>query len=180
MKSKILKGTTTFLFVTAIMTATTFNFANESNMNILPSSNNKIQTQTINEKYFGSYLISSNSINHFAKDYLINNLNVQSTNTDYSLELNLLINALNKSEILREDLLGELRYTIDENKLVIKDIAGGESFNLDYEIKDNILYAKVYDYTQELAIGKFEDNGRFLIVKSPNNDNTVFLEHNNA
>lgn len=178
MKTKIIKSTTTFILVTAVMAATTFNFANEKNDNIL-SKTNYYNNFNTNEKYFGSYSISPNSINNFAKHYLKNNLSISLSSKDYSNELNLIINALNKSEILREDLLGELKYTINANKLIIEDIAGGESFVLDYKIKDNVLYAKVYDFSQELAIGKFVDNGKYLIVNSPSS-NTIFLEHDNA
>ncbi len=179
MTTRIIKSLTAFIIVTSVMAATTLNLAiaNDNPINTTNDSTVKITQNNKNVKYLGSYSITSNSINHFAQEYLVKNLNITASDKDYNAELDLLTNSLKKSEILRENLLGELIYTLNDKKLIIQDIAGGESFVMDYEIKNNILFAKVYNFSEELAIGQFVDNGKFLIINSPDKQNSIFLEH---
>lgn len=182
MKSKIFKGFVTFIFTTSIMAATTLNFA--SNQQQVSSNNEGINinlsSADINTKYYGSYSITNNTVKKYVKD-LMENRNIAVTNSSFNQEYNLLVNSLNKNKILRENLLGELIYTLNDNKLIIQDITGGESFVMDYEIKNNILYGKVYNFSEEMALGQFIDNGKFLIINTPSNkEESIFLEHFNG
>jgi hypothetical protein len=179
MKSKIIKGFITFIFTTSIMAATTLNFAN----NQIPSQNNTranpliISNVDVNNKFYGSYSISNNTIERYVKD-LLKKREIEIGNSNYKQEFELIVKSINKDKILKETLLGELNYTINDNKLIIQDVSFGESFVMDYTIKDNILYGKVYNFSEEMALGHFIDNGKFLIINTPaNKEDSIFLEH---
>jgi len=179
MKVKIIRSITTFIITTGIMAATTLNFAT-SNDNTSKINNQKdYNINSINEtKYLGSYSVTNKSVSKFVNQYLFDR-NITNKNINYVDEYNLLVNSLSKNPILREDLLGELTYTIQKDKLIIKDTSGGESFVMNYEIKNNILYAKVYNFSEEMALGHFIDNGKYLIINNPSNKKTsIYLEHN--
>ncbi len=176
MKTKIIRSLTTFVITTSIMAATTINFATAQTSQ---KENNLLNLSTLNQnsKYYGSYIVGDETINKYITD-LLNSNNIKNNNDDFKEEFNLIKSSIQKNDLLQENLFGELIYTINDKKLIIQDISGGESFVMDYEIKDNILYGKVYNFSEEMALGHFQDNGNFLIVNAPHSkDNSIYLEH---
>ena len=178
MMTKIIKGLTTFIITTSIMAATTLNFATPQT-----SSNNSIlniKNKTPNSKYYGSYIITDKTVNKYVQDYL-RERNINNSDPSFKDEYNLILSSLKTNQSLQNDLLGDLIYTILDDKLIVQDITGGESFVMDYEIKNNILYGKVYNFSEEMALGHFEDNGNYLIIKAPRDkDTSIYLEHTNS
>lgn len=121
------------------------------------------------ENYYGTYKISESTIDNYIKALLSKN-GIKPTDTDYQFSFNLIksLFSANHSEI--EDQLGDFTYTITEDKLIITEDGGKETFSWDYEIIDNILYAKVYNFDEEMALGKFINNGKFLEVTKQGKD----------
>jgi hypothetical protein len=179
MKTKIIRSLTTFIITTSIMAATTINFATAQTSQ---KENNlfNISNYDKNAKYYGNYIIGDETINKYISD-LLNSKNVKTNNDEYNEEFSLIKSSIQKSDFLQEDLFGELVYTLNDKKLIIHDISGGETFVMDYEIKDNILYGKVYNFSEEMALGHFQDNGNFLIVNAPHSKaNSIYLEHHTS
>lgn len=179
MKTKIIRSLTTFVITTSIMAATTINFATAQ---ASQNENNLLNISNLNQntKYYGNYVIGDKTINKYISN-LLNSNDIKSNNDDYNKEFSLIKSSILKNDFLQEDLFGELVYTINDKKLIIHDISGGETFVMDYEIKDNILYGKVYNFGEEMALGHFQDNGNFLIINSPHSkENSIYLEHHTS
>jgi hypothetical protein len=121
-------------------------------------------TKNVNNTYLGTYFIGNKSIDNYIINYLEKKgITEDSSQFEFAYSI---MNSLyeNDSDRVAKS-IGNFSYTITEDKLIINKDNGREIFQWPYEIKDNILYATVYN-SDKMAVGKFSDDGLYLEVSN--------------
>jgi len=132
--------------------------------------------QSQDNPYIGTYYISDETINFYIVSYL-ESRNIDKNSSSWDFSYNIMQNLFKNDPTQVEKVIGEFTYSITSDKLIIRDELEKQTVSWDYEIKDNILYAKVYG-GDKMAIGKFKSDGKYLEVANAEmgNNHKVLLQ----
>lgn len=163
MKKTIYTSIITFFITSAVIASTGIH-------TYLPTTNNKPQT-IITKPYIGTYYIGETTVNNYIDNFL-NKKGIDKKSSDYEFSYGIMKNLFNLDQNKSNSIIGNFTYTLTDDKLIINDEDESQIVEWNYKIKDNILYANVYG-SDEMAIGKFVENSKYLEVTSPELDNNT-------
>ena len=126
--------------------------------------------------YLGTYYISDETINLYIESYLIER-GIDKTSDRWDFSYQIMQNLFETDANQTAKVIGDLTYTITDDKLIIKDNLEKQTVTWDYEVKNDVLYANVYG-GDKMAIGKFKMGDEYLEVANPElgNNHKILLQ----